>query len=124
MFRSKFLSLLALALILSACLSRYREITVLFPSAEGIGKETLVIWNGVPIGQISSVTPTKKGTEVVININNKYVKNMVVSSTFLLTGTVDHPVLEYHVLNPDSPPLKGGEVIQGVTSQIGLLLLN
>lgn len=109
-------------IILSSCQSQHHEISVLFPSTEGIRKGTPAKWNGVSIGKVSHITPTKKGVLVVININSKYREDMVVSSTFLLTGPSEHRILEYHILNPNSPPLKE-EILQGVVSMPELLIL-
>lgn len=110
-------------LLLTFCKPKYREVTILFSTATGVTEGTSVVRNGVTIGKVSLITTSEKGASVAVSIDSKYSDNLVSASGFLVNKVDNNIVIEYHIFNSDSPPLKKGKILQGVTSKIGLILL-
>jgi ABC-type transporter Mla subunit MlaD len=99
------------------------EIFIVFDTAGELGKDTKIVLNRVPVGEVRDVK-TADGGEVVVaaRIYKQHREKVNSSSAFIIesadsTAGPDKKQISVEVLNEDAPPLREGARVEGYSSR-------
>jgi paraquat-inducible protein B len=99
------------------------EISIVFDNAEGVGKDTKIVFKKVPVGEISEVkVRDNKSVVVDARIYKEYKEKVNSSSAFIIespgpTLESDKKQISVEVLNEDASPFSQGVEVEGYSSR-------
>ena len=99
------------------------EIFIVFDRSEGLGKDTKIVLNNVPVGEVREVKTTE--TEEVIvgaRVYKQYREKVNSSSAFIIESGdaapgLDKRQISVEVLKEDAPPFPEGARVEGYSSR-------
>ena len=99
------------------------EISIVFDSAEGLGKDAKIVLNNVPVGEVRDVKTTDSGGVIVdARVYKRYREKVNSSSAFIIesadsTPGLDKRQISVEVLKEDAPPFPEGAREEGYSSR-------
>ena len=114
----------AAAIVLAGCGGP--RITVVWSESKAeLKAESPVRYQSIQVGKVKTVTPAGRGTEVLIELKEKYAHYVRTESTFFVREAIgsESAFIEVIPTNLDSPPAVDGARFQGADSEVGAKLL-